>query len=90
MVSCGVVGVKQTPLIGTYLHPSTLEHIPYLEEYLTRFRDQDPILLGDPNINIQDQNPLSQKFTDLLMKFGMVDLLHHLGTMSSPTHENVV
>ena len=58
MVSCEVInGGKRTLLIGAYLPNSTLENLTYLEEALTRFRDQYPIVLGDLNVNIdQSQN----------------------------------
>ena len=54
MVSCKVVtDKKQTPIIYTYLLPSTLEHLPYLEEYLTRFQYQEPIVIGDLTTDIR-------------------------------------
>ena len=79
MVSCEVVSSsKQTPIVGAYLPPSTLEHLPDLEDSLTRFRYQDIIVLGELNSSIgQAQNPRSQHVADLLMDFGMADLLHH-------------
>ena len=50
MVRCEVVnGGKWTLLIGAYLPPYTLENLLDLEEDLTRFWDQDPIVLGDLN-----------------------------------------
>ena len=62
MVSCDVsTGIKRTPLVGAYLPSSTLEHLPDLEEVLTRFKDQDPVVLGDLNNDIgQSQNPRIQ------------------------------
>ena len=51
MVSCEIVtGLTQTPLVGSYLPPSTLEHLPNLEEALQSFRD--PIVLGGFNVKI--------------------------------------
>ena len=50
---CEVVTSKRTQLIGAYLPPSTLEHLPDLAEALTHFRDQDPIVLWEPNADIQ-------------------------------------
>ena len=78
MVSCEIAADrKMTPLIGAYLPTSTLEHLPGLEEALTRFKDQDPIMLGEINGDIgQDHNLRSQKVADLLTEFGLVDLLH--------------
>ena len=50
MVRCEVLtGRKWTLLIGAYLPPYTLENLLDLEEDLTRFWDQDPIVLGDLN-----------------------------------------
>ena len=41
VVSCEVIsGGQNIPIIGVYLSPSTLKHIPYLEEALVLFRDQ--------------------------------------------------
>ena len=78
LISEVVTGRKRTPLIGTYLPPSTLEHLPDLEEAMTRFWDQYPIVLGYLNSNTgQSQNPLSQQVSDLLMQFELMDLLHH-------------
>ena len=36
-------------LIGEYLPPPTLEHLPDLEELLNCFPGRDPIVLGNPN-----------------------------------------
>ena len=47
-------------------------------------------MLWDLNANNQDQNPLSQQVSDLLMELGLVNLHHHLGTMEDQDHENVV
>ena len=79
VVICEIIaGVKRTPLIGAYLPPSTLEHLPGIEEALTRFRYQDPIATGDLNTDIfQSQNLCRHQVEDLLMEFGMVKLLHH-------------
>ena len=62
VVSCNVASdSKQTPLIGAYLTTSTMEHLPDLEEALTRFQDQYPIMLGDLNASIgKSHNPHSQ------------------------------
>ena len=49
----------------------------YLEEALTRFQDQYPIVLRNRNADIQAQNPHSHQVAYLLMAFGMMDLLHH-------------
>ena len=79
MVSCEVLtGIKRTLILGTYLPPSNLFHLPDLEEALERFRYQDPIALGYLNADIrQAQNPRSHQVADLLMEFGLAELLHH-------------
>ena len=69
---------KRTLLAGAYLPLSTLEHLPDLEEALSFFQYQYPIVLGGFNDDIlQAQNPHSQHVADLLMEFGLVDLFHH-------------
>ena len=71
-----VTGRKRALLISTYPPPSTLEHLTDLEEALTQLQEQGPIVLGDLNANIcQYQNHWSNQVADLLMEFGMVDLL---------------
>ena len=59
VVICEIVaGVKRTQLISAYLPLSTLWHLPDLEEALTRFQEQDPIVLEKLNANTgQSQNP---------------------------------
>ena len=53
VVICKVVaGGKQTTIIGECLPTYTLEHLKYFKEALTRFRDQDPVVLGDLNSDI--------------------------------------
>ena len=80
VVSYEVVSTgKRTPLVGSYAPPSTLEHLPDIEEDLSRFRYQYPIVLGDLNTYIgQAQNPRSQQFADMLMDFSLVELIRHL------------
>ena len=91
VVICEVVtGRKRSPLISIYLPPSTLDHLPNLEEALTCFRYQDSIVLGDLNTKIQSHSPGIQKFNYLLMEFRMVDLLHYPFSAGVLTHENVV
>ena len=73
-----VTSGKWTLIIGEYLQIFTLDHLPALEEALTRLWDQDPIMLGYLNAYIgQYKDPRSQQFADLLMEFGLVDLIHH-------------
>ena len=45
---------------------------------MSRFWHYYPIVLGDLNADIsQSHNPQIQKVADLIMEFGLVDLLHH-------------
>ena len=47
-----VAGGKWTPLISVYLPTYTLDCFSYLEEALSKFWDQYPIVVGDLNANI--------------------------------------
>ena len=79
-VSCEVVsGSKRNLIFGAYPPPpSTLYHLPNMEEALTHFWDQDPIVLGDLNAKIgQAHKPFSQQVSDLLIEFRLVDLLRN-------------
>ena len=66
VVSCDIVaGLIRSPLVGEYLPPSTLEHLPDLEEAMKRFRD--PIVLGDFNMDIdKSRSSRSQRMPYLL------------------------
>ena len=77
VVSCKfVTRITQTPLVGAYLPPSTLEHLPDLEEALKRFKD--PITLGDLNMDLDKARILwSQQMADLLSEYSLTDLVHH-------------
>ena len=49
-----------------------------LEEALTRFQYQDPIVLGGLNAEIcQAHIPCIQKVSDILIEFGMMNFFHH-------------
>ena len=79
VVSCEVVrGTYRTPIIGAYLLPTTLDHLPDIEEALEQFRGQDPILMGDLNVDLDEaQNQCSQLVANMLLEFGLIDLMHH-------------
>ena len=79
VVSCEIVSGNQlTPLIGSYLPPSTLDHLPHLEEALNPFPDRDPIILGGLNADIiRLRNPREQQVAYFLAYFGLVCLLAH-------------
>ena len=58
-------GLTQTPLVGAYLHPSTLEHLPDLDESLQLFRD--PNFLGGLKVDLNEaRSPWIQQVADLL------------------------
>ena len=80
MVSCEVVtNKKRSSVIGVNHSPSTLEHVPDLEEDLNHFWYKDTMFLGELRANInQAQNPRRHQVADLLIKFGLIDLLHYL------------
>ena len=57
MVSCKiVVRLTWTPLVGAYLPPLTLEHLPDLEEALQHFRD--PIFPGGVKLDLNKTRSL--------------------------------
>ena len=59
VVRCeNVTGLTQTLLVGVYLPPSTLEHLPDLDEALQRFRD--PIFLGYLNVDLGKNEELAE------------------------------
>ena len=77
MVNCAIVtGHTWTPLVSTYLSPSTMEHLPYSEEKLQKFKGLGPIVLGVFNVNLDDsQRSRSQRMANLLTEFGLIDLV---------------
>ena len=79
MVSCEVISSsKRTPLVGAYLPPYTLEHLPNLYEALSHLQYQEPIVIWYLKDEIgKVQKPCSQKVAGLLMYFRLVDLLQH-------------
>ena len=79
MVRCKLVArLIRTPLVGVYLPPSMLEHLPDLEESLKRFKD--PIAIGDLNVHFDEARSLRiQQVADLLTEYGLIDLVRHFG-----------
>ena len=77
VVSCEfITGIIQTPPVGVYLSLSILEHLQDLEEALKRFKG--PIFLGDLNVDLDEARaPLSQRVTDILAEYSLIDLVHH-------------
>ena len=61
-----------------------------MEESLTRFQYQYPIVRGEFSANIvKFQNPRSQYVSDLLMEFGMMDILPHFRQSCQYCHLNM-
>ena len=53
VVSCDIItGLTGNPLVGTYIPPSIMEHLPDLEEVLKCFRD--PIVLRHLNVDLNE------------------------------------
>ena len=75
MVNCEIItGLTRTPLVGVYLPPSTLEHLPDLEEAIQRFRC--PIFLGGLNVDLDEaRSSRIQHVLDLLSNYGLIDLV---------------
>ena len=79
VVSCKIVSRKQrTPLIGAYLPPTTLDHLPNLEEMISCFSGREPIILVKLNTYVGLLgNPQDQQVEDFLVSFGLVELRGH-------------
>ena len=75
MLSCDIVtGLTHTPLIRVYLTPSTMEHLPDLEEALQRFRGT--ISIGGLNVELDKARSLwIQRVLVLLADYGCIDLV---------------
>ena len=55
MVSYEIVrGTSRTQIIGSYLQPTMLTHLPNIEEDPELFRGQDPILSIDFNVDLDE------------------------------------
>ena len=76
MMVCEIVtGRIWTPLIGAYLPPLMLYHLPDFEEFLQRFKGLDLIVLGDLNVELEDvSSSRIQRVADLLMEFDLNNL----------------
>ena len=67
------------PLIGAYLPPSSLDHLPDLEAALASFNGAlNVTVMGDLNADIHDlTHPRHQQVANLLANYGLLDLLNH-------------
>ena len=77
MVSCDIItGLTQNLIIGVYLPPLTLEHLPDLENSLQRFRYL--IFFGDLNVDLNEARSLrSQCELNLLAEYVLIDPVRH-------------
>ena len=68
VVSCEIVTrPTQDPLVDAYLPPLTMEHLPYFNEELQRFKVRDTIVLGDLNVELDNVRTLRiQSMAELL------------------------
>ena len=53
-----VTSHTRIPLIGVYLIPSILEHLPYFKEELQSFKGLEPIGVGDLNVDLDESRIL--------------------------------
>ena len=63
MVRCKIVSTYQrTHLIGSYIPPSTLDHLPDLEEVVNHFPGRHPVVLEDlpPRLEVKIMEALSE------------------------------
>ena len=78
VVCCEIVnGLTRTPLVGAYISPSMLEHLPDLEEALQSFRYS--IVPRELSVDLDKARiPRSQRVADLLAEYCLIDLVRHL------------
>ena len=88
VVICKVLrGMFKTPVIRAYLPPTTMAYLPDLEEDLECCRFQDPIFMEDLNVDLDyAQNLRSQLVADMLVEFGLINLMHHFQQMRRFCH----
>ena len=79
MVFCEMVTWhNHTLLIGMYLPPLMLEHLPDFKEALQQFKGLDHILFGGFNMDLDNARNLRiQCMADLLSEYGLIDLVRH-------------
>ena len=77
VVNCEIfTGLTGNLIVREYLSPSTLKHLPDLQEALKCFRD--PIFLGNLNVDLDKVRILrSQCVLDLLAEYDLIDLVRH-------------
>ena len=55
VVICGIItGKYWTLIVGAYLPPSMLAHLLDLEKDLAHFQGQEPIMLGDLDMDLDE------------------------------------
>ena len=80
VLSCILVqGDSRMPIVGAYLPPSTLDHLPDFEQAMERFSNYPNVtVLGDFNANIYDlANLRNQTIANCFSNYGLLDLLAH-------------
>ena len=79
VVSCKIfTRHNRTSLVNAYLPPSTLKHLPDVEEELHLFKGMYPIVLGDLNVDLDEsRSSRSQRVAYLITEFGIIDLVRH-------------
>ena len=79
VLSCIIVsGKKRTPLVGGYLPPSTLVHLPQLGAALDRFAGRKTVFIGDLNADLHDvSTERNQEVADCVASYGLFDMLPH-------------
>jgi exonuclease III len=77
VVSCLLVSAtRHTPLIGAYLPPGEQVDLEYLTKALERFPNQQPLILGDLNTDLEDPTrPRSIETNNLLSTYGLIDMI---------------
>jgi hypothetical protein len=80
VLSCLIVaGGIQTPLIGAYFSPASLDSLPFFEDALSRFNGfTNLVVLGDFNADVSDlTTPRNQTVSACFAAHGLFDLLPH-------------
>lgn len=82
-----MAGDKRIPIVGIYLPPSSLDSLPELEAALDRFPGQQPVVLGDLNVDLmKPTDPRSHDVAAVLASYGMEDMLPHFLQHSTFRH----
>ena len=74
-----VDGDTRSPIVGAYLPPSSLDHLPDFEDAMERFAlSPNVTVLGDFNADIYNlTNIRNQTIANTFANYGLLDLLAH-------------